>query len=115
MREWWDKKGAPLASRVLPPLGFCHWEDDDLLCGCFLYVFEIEVGKAGLISHTISNPDRPLKALSSINAMLLEIREWGCSNGVLHLMGFTNSRLLAKTYMDNHFQLAEANTNLFVL
>ena len=115
MREWWGKKGVELASRILPPLGFCQWEDDDLLCGCFVYVFEVEGGKAGLVSHTITNPDRSFRALSSVNNMLLEIREWSVLNGLIHLMGFTTSRLLAKTYTDNNFLLAEPNTNLFIL
>lgn len=115
MREWWAEKGAPLISEILPPLGFCEQEGDELMCGCFLYIFDIEGGKAGLVSHTITNPKRPLVALKSVNAMLLSVRLWCGSNDIIHLMGFTRSRLLAKSYTDNDFQLAESNTNLFIL
>ena len=115
LSEWWERLGTTLNERYLPPLGFVNWGNDDLLCGCFVYVFDVGDGKAGLVSHTITNPDRPLRALSSVDQMLKEIREWGSRNGLIHLMGFTKSRLLAKTYTNNGFQLAEENTNLFIL
>jgi hypothetical protein len=115
LSEWWGKLGAPLNERYLPPLSFGVWGNDDLLCGCFLYVFDVGGGKAGLVSHTITNPDRPLRALSSVNTMLREIRVWGERSGLIHLMGFTKSRLLAKSYEDNEFQLVDEKMNLFVL
>ena len=114
MDEWWGLKGASLPRKVLPELGFVV-RDDELLCGCFLCEMELAGGIGGLISHTITNPNRPHAAMKSVNKMLENIREYAIENGYIVLMGMTSSRLLAKTYTDNNFQIGDTELTQFIL
>jgi hypothetical protein len=115
MSEWWEKRGLALNWKFLPELGFGIWENQDLMCGAFLCEMDLNGGKGGLISWTIVNPDHMASALRVVNLLLGEIIAYASTNKFVALMGTTTSRLLAKTYKDNGFQLGDQNTNQYLL
>jgi len=115
MSEWWESRGQILPSSILPSLGFCIWEEEELMCGAFLCEMKLRDGKGGLISWTIVNPDHMASALRVVNLLLAEITEYAQNNGFIALMGSTTSRLLAKTYTDNSFKIGDKKTDQFVL
>ena len=106
MELWWTRLGAPLPVRYLPKDAFSVY-NGGLLCGCFLYTMEINGGKAGLIAHTISNPNRKLAGYRAIEEMMQDVKQYGIEEGYLTFMCLTKSRLLASIYEKMGFNKAE--------
>lgn len=111
--KWWESIGAPWYPSILPELCFVQRDDYGLLCGCWLCEMELNAGLGGLISHTITNPNRQTRSLESVNQMLKEVKQYSIDNGFIVLMGMTQSRLLEKTYLDNGFFVGDTGMNTF--
>lgn len=115
LAEWWMKQGATLATKYLPPLGFCLWENDEMMVASFLCEMELEGGKGGIISWTIVNPDHMASALRVSDQLLKDIISYSKEEGFIALSCTSNSRLLAKTYKDNGFEIAHDSTTQYIL
>ncbi len=111
VQEWWDQRGTPLPSEILPKLAFGSWDGDILACAAFLHLLPAEGGKIGWITWTCSNPDYPLKSFKGINCMLEYIKEYGRENGVIAIMCSTYIDSLKRLYRSHGF--AGEDTTLF--
>jgi hypothetical protein len=113
--EWWETHGVKLVEDILPTLGFCQWEHDELLSACFLCSMPLRGGPGGLVSWTIVNPDHMASALRTVNELLEEVKAYAKERKFVALMGTTNSRLLAKTYEDSGFSLGDVGVNQYMI
>lgn len=113
--EWWASHGVSLVEDILPSLGFCQWENDELMSACFLCSMPLKGGFGGLVSWTIVNPDHMASALRTVNNLLAEVKRYAKERNFVALMGTTSSRLLAKTYLDSGFCLGDVGVNQYMI
>ena len=113
MSEWWARKGANLPHGILPNLVFTV-KEDCLLCGAFLYVMKINAGEAGLIGHTIINPDKPIAGARALTKLMDDIKEYAIESGIVVLMGYTSSRLLSNRYDEAGFTDCDLNMDQYI-
>ena len=113
--EWWSRYGTPLVEDILPSVGFCVWENDELMSACFLCTMPLRGGYGGLVSWTIVNPDHMLAGVRVVNKLLKEVVEYAKKRDFIALMGTTSSRLLAKTYLDSGFQVGDVGINQYMI
>lgn len=114
IQEWWESRGFSLPAEVLPKIGLCAWDHDDLIAAGWLFTSDSAELKLGWMTWICSNPEYIKRASSGLRVLVRGLSEEAKKDGVSFLIGSHNSRMLDAVYADLGFTLGHDGVKQFI-